>query len=125
MAGPRTPTAVLEFKGAFKKHPERRRKGEPQPKTPIGQPPKHMTVEAKKAWREIVKQCHPGVLTGMDRLTLEVIAGGIAKLRGNPKAPASERKTIVDLLGKFGMNPADRTRISIKTEEGAGDWDDY
>src|SRR5688572_24240769 len=55
VARPRTPTAVLELKGAFKKDPKRKkaREGEPVVEAPIGVPPKHIGEVAKSVWRRV------------------------------------------------------------------------
>jgi hypothetical protein len=54
MSRPRTPTAVLELRGAFKEHPERAREraGEPRPTEPLGEPPKRLKpADAMPKWR--------------------------------------------------------------------------
>ncbi len=117
MARPRKPTALLELAGAFKKNPQRKRVGEPKPDTPVGNPPSHLDKDQRKAWREIARQCHPGVLTGMDRAALEIVACSIAWLWKNPDASVTERKSVLAMLGKFGMTPADRTNLAIEPDK--------
>ena len=55
MTRTRTPTAVLELRGAFAKHPERKREreGEPRPTTLLGDPPATLTLGEKAAWQEM------------------------------------------------------------------------
>ena len=55
------PTAILDAKGAFLTHPERRRPNEPYETRPLGSPPKYLSDEAKKLWKEIAHNLPPGV----------------------------------------------------------------
>jgi hypothetical protein len=68
MSRPRTPTAVLELRGAFKNHPKqaRERAGEPRPTEPLGDLPKRLKPADKAAWREM--QEHGFWLTSADQL---------------------------------------------------------
>ena len=125
MARKNTPTSILEFKGAFKKHPERKRVGEPRPTTPLGDPPDRLEGDALKAWFEIERQCHPGVITGMDRAALEVIATSFAYLWNNESASTTERKSVLSMLGLFGMTPSDRANLTVPPPDKPGDYDDF
>ena len=82
MSRPRTPTAVLELRGAFKNHPERAREraGEPRPTDPLGDPPKRLKPADKAAWREM--QEHGFWLTSADQFMVEIAASLMAKHRG-------------------------------------------
>ncbi len=121
MARPRKPTALLELAGAFKKNPQRKRVGEPRPDTPVGNPPRRLDKDQRKAWCEIAQQCHPGVLTGMDRAALEVVACSIAWLWNNPDATITERKAVLGMLGKFGMSPGDRAGLGVAEKPDDGE----
>ena len=125
MARKNTPTSILEFKGAFKKDPQRERVGEPRPTKAIGKPPDRLKGDALKAWHEIIKQCHPGVITGMDRAALEVVATSFAYLWDNEKASTTERKAVLAMLGTFGMTPSDRANLSVPPPDKPGDYDDF
>jgi len=117
MGRPKTPTNILEMRGAFKKNPKRRRPGEPKPTKPLGNPPGRLGPDVKKAWREIDRHCVPGVLTAMDRVTLELLATALARIRENIHktdpdgkflVTMADLKSALTMLGKFGMSPADR-----------------
>ncbi len=125
MARLRTPSSILEFKGAFKKNPQRKRAGEPKPTTSIGPPPKRLKGKDRKAWLEIIKQCHPGVLTGMDRAALEIMAVCVASLWDNKEASITSCKTVFGMLGRFGMTPGDRASLSIAPTDKPGDFDGF
>lgn len=120
MARPRTPTNVLDARGAFRKHPERKRQ-EPDTSGPLGRPPAHVKGEVLKAWKEIVKSAPLEVLTGSDRLALELAANLLAQFRLNPvEFPAARLVRLEALLGKFGMTPADRSKVGGKKEAPKG-----
>jgi len=46
------PTEILDTRGSFLKHPERRRLNEPQEIRPLGNAPRCLTAEKKKLWGE-------------------------------------------------------------------------
>ena len=114
MGRPRTPTSILELRGGFKNRPSRRRDNEPKPTGDIGDPPKRLkTKDLKAAWREIVDICPPGVLTNADRLHLEIICYLLTEFRENPRDfMASKLARLEAMLGKCGLTPADRSKIS-------------
>ena len=113
MNRPRKPTSILEFKGAYKKNPQRRRKAEPKPTGKVGRAPMYLDKVQQKAWRDIIKQCHPGVITQMDRAALEIAARGLAYLRTTKEFKISELRGVMFMLGKFGLTPADRSNLII------------
>ena len=118
MARPRTPTSVLEARGAFKHDPQRRRPSEPVVTEPIGTPPHHLTAAQLLAWDEIVGYAPDGVLTSADRLSVEVASVLLAEFRADPAEMSAPRLLrLTGLLGHFGMNPADRSKLSIKQPE--------
>lgn len=120
MARPRTPTNVLDARGAFKKHPERART-DAQTAGPLGRPPAHVKGEVLKAWKEICKSAPLDVLTVSDRLALELAANLLAQFRTDAvDFPAAKLVRLEALLGKFGMTPADRAKVGGKKEAPKG-----
>src|SRR5437588_9372657 len=111
MARPRTPTNILEARGAFKKHPERRpeRENEPVDLPELGEPPKEFCPDQAQAWNDIVEACPDGVLTGSDSLAVEVAARLLAQIRTGSLLDTRLYSQFTALLGKFGMTPADRS----------------
>src|ERR1700687_5950467 len=71
----RTPTAILEARGSFINHKNRKaaRAGEPVVTKRLGSPPKTCTDEQKKIWREFAKIVPPGVATHADRWAVEIV----------------------------------------------------
>lgn len=118
MARPRTPSNVLELRGAFKKNPQRRRSpvvaaGEFNP-----EPPAHLTQDHVRAWHWIVKQIPPGVLTASDYSSIEMMAG--LQARAWLTGELDYIKELRQWFGQYGMTAAGREKISAKKPEGAG-----
>ncbi|WP_374349179.1 hypothetical protein [Chitinimonas sp.] len=116
MARPRTPTNVLDARGAFKKDPQRgrARAGEPEPNGPIGEPPERLNDSQRDAWAEIVGTAHDGVLCRADRLSVEMAACLLAEFWADPVAfPSGRLARLEGLLGKFGMTPSDRSKVGV------------
>jgi hypothetical protein len=113
MSRPRTPTAILDTKGAFLAQPGRRREGEPQPTGSIGSAPKHFNNDEKRIWREFVRGLPPGVGKSSDRWAAESIVRLKAKERAGT-IKGNELAQLTLLCGRFGMTPADRARISVE-----------
>lgn len=109
----RTPTSILKARGSFKKHPERRRPDEPQVTEELGEPPAMLKSNELQAWRDIVEHCAAGVLRKSDRIAVEIAASLLAQYRRAPgKFPSAKLGRLEILLGKFGMNPSDRSKVS-------------
>jgi phage terminase small subunit len=116
MGRPRKPSNVLELKGAFKHNPDRgeARADEPKPTDGLGDPPAHLSEEVRVCWLEIESLCHSGVLSKGDRLVMEHGSQLLAMLR---KENWEVHPTIMirfeSVLGKLGMTPADRSKVSV------------
>ncbi len=141
----RTPTAVLEARGSFKKNPQRRRAGEPTP--PAGRPliPKDLGRHGARCWRQTIDFLDTmKTLSKADKVELELFArayqeyreatadirtngivargttpNGITFERRNPAVMV--RKAVSELMLKmaadFGLNPASRARLVVQGEE--------
>lgn len=118
MARPRTPSNVLELRGAFKKHPERRR----QPVEPAGEfdpaPPDHIPRDHVRAWHWIVKQIPPGVLTASDYSSVETMAGLQARVWMTGELDYI--KELRQWLGQYGLTAAAREKIGAKKPAKSG-----
>lgn len=117
MPKPRTPSAVLEARGAFDKDPGRRREdfdaGAFDPA-----PPKYFKPKQKEVWNEIVSVLPPSVLQATDRMAVELAARLIAQFRAQPdeEVTSAQVAQIRTALAVLGMTPADRSRVSAKKE---------
>lgn len=111
-----TPTAILERRGAFAPHPERRRarSGEPKGKGDIGTPPDHFDELQQAVWYELIEQIPNGVVTGSDRAWLEVATRLMAEFRHSKKLSSSVIGQLAKYLGYLGLNPTDRVRLNVE-----------
>jgi hypothetical protein len=120
---PRTPTNLLDARGAFNKHPERRkdRKDEPVVTDPLGESPKTFTADQLQAWNDIVKMAPAGVLTKADTIAVENAARLLA-LERIGKASDAQGRRLDSLLGKFGMTPSERSKVSVPKKAPESRW---
>ena len=126
MARPRTPTNVLELRGAFAKNPQRKRPNEPKPEADVGVPPKHFDESHKAIWKEIKKNSASGVMTISDRLALELLCVLVCQFRTDPAGFSAAKMARMDsLFGKFGFTPADRSKVSVTPKKNANAFSDF
>jgi len=126
MARNKTPTTVLETRGAGKKHPERmrEREGEPQPAGAIGRPPDSLNETERAIWSEVASTLPEGVLGDTDRIAMERLCRLICQARYDPDNFTSAReKDLISYLGRFGMTPSDRAKITIPQQSQSSGWD--
>jgi hypothetical protein len=73
-----------------------------------------MRDEVQRAcYREIVRKCHPNVLSAADRAWTEIVACLLAEFRASPKAMKVTRLgRLMAGLSALGMSPADRSRAA-------------
>ena len=127
MPQPRVPTNILKLRGADKKNPKRmkNRGTEPNPKGPLGSPPRHLDGLQKKCWRELVKIAPAGVFANCDRWAVEIACVLMAEFRAAPQMMSGARLSRLDsLLGRFGIVPADRSRVSVPVPKEKNPFDD-
>ena len=120
MSRPRVPTNILTLRGAYRRNPKRlvERAGEPVSDAPIGEPPEHLTGEARAAWGEISGLAPLGTFCPADRVAVEICAVLLAQFRESPNDfPAAKLTRLESLLGRFGLTPSDRSRISVAKPE--------
>ena len=126
MARPRTPTAILDARGAFKLNPNRRRDSEPVVKDPIGAPPESLTEQERQWWNEIVNRAPMGVLTSADYLPVIMAAKLMAEAMTDFAGMTPGRMArLHSLLGQFGMTPAERAKLSIPKAKEANPFDEF
>jgi len=119
----RTPSNILELRGAFDKNPQRRRE-EPTVEKTLGDPPEHFDEARRATWAEIVEQAPEGVLTKADRIAVEMLADLLARYRasmapGGDKFTSADRRDLMALLARFGMTAADRSRVAAPADKPA------
>jgi hypothetical protein len=114
MARPRTPTAVLELRGAFRRNPNRLkdRKYEPLVTTPLPEPPKYLAMAATAAWLEMKSRGY--WLTSADRFLVEIAASLMARYRVN-ELKSGDVSLLIGLLSKLGFSPKERCALNLPT----------
>lgn len=126
MAGRKTPTKILELRGAFKKNPQRKRDTEPQPEREVGNPPDFFDNKHKAAWEEIKNQSPPRVLLCSDRFALEVLCCLLVEYRNDHVSfPSTKLKCLESLLSRCGFTPSDRSRVGVGKQSPKNDFDDF
>lgn len=112
MPRPRTPTALLELRGTFKRNPSRgrQRAGEPRPTTPLPGPPVHFTKEQKAAWVEIAR--YGTWLTSPDQFMLAIAVVLLDKHRRRA-IDYKEIPHLISVLSLLGFNPRDRAKMNV------------
>lgn len=113
MSRPRTPAEILEARGSYIKHPERRRPPCPKSTMSIGHAPSYFTSDEKQIWKEVVKNSIPDILTSSDRIMLELFCMIMAKIRNRDIVKSSELSILVNISSQMGMSPISRTKLSI------------
>ena len=118
MPRPRTATAILEARGAFKKDPQRKRV-DPEPSGQLrDKPPEHLNPEQQKAWRRITDTAPKGVLHQSDEIMLDLARCLLAEYQRDPESMATSRIARLETqLGKFGLSPSDRARLGVSPDD--------
>src|SRR5215217_6407763 len=114
MARPRTPTAILELKGAFKKDPQRKaaREGEPVVENPVGSPPKHVSKPAALIWRRVVKEAY--WLRSTHRDVLEAFCVYKAAFETDPLSMKSAQVAqMMKAMTELGLTAASQTKVKV------------
>lgn len=81
---------------------------------PVGKAPPHLPPVERAVWAEIVRGAPDGLLQRSDRLIVEVLSRLVVRMRtSNPKS--SELNAVVNVLGKMGLTPADRSKLNLES----------
>jgi hypothetical protein len=122
---PPKPTKVLELSGAFKKDPKRKREraNEPTTKGPLGSFPVGRGLTQEDAYNWITEKAPLGVLKDSDEIFVVLVSVLLCKVMTG-KAKAADHQLLSTSLGKLGMNPSDRAKISIPAPKKRNRWAD-
>jgi phage terminase small subunit len=113
----RTPTAILDAKGAFIANPQRKRTQEPktQGASGLGRPPKYLSEPQREIWKELAKSMLPGVALESDRDAFEMMVRLTDMMRNRfDEMRAADRVQLASLWSKFAKNPADRSKVAAE-----------
>jgi phage terminase small subunit len=95
---------------------------------PVGEVGKYGigTTNPSEIWDELVSICPPHVLKNSDRLVMEIAVEYLRQFRESPASYSNERvRILISLLGKFGMTPSDRAKLSIPEVNNPDDEDPW
>ena len=114
MARLRQPREIAELKGAVTKNPGRYQNEVPKSTAPFGEYPTVRSTDPSACWQEIAAECIPGILTGADRIMMEIASNLLAEYREDPAAfTAAKIRLMISTFGRFGMSPSDRSRLGV------------
>ena len=119
---PAKPLALKVLQGTDRK--DRINPDQPTPIRPIGICPRDFQADERKAYKQIVKQCHEGVLSDADSIAVEIAAALLAEFRRDRRSfPANKLGRLEALLSRFGMTPSDRQKVCAVKKGAKDDWD--
>lgn len=106
------PREVAELKGLTKHNPQRYRNQPAKSEYVLGHCPEDMKESEKAVWFELETYAAKGVLTGADRMILEVTCSLMAEFRSDRWAfTAAKIGQLIGCLARLGLTPADRQKI--------------
>jgi len=111
MARPRTPSKHLKLRGAFAINPSRSRE-DPPGRGPFGMPPAELDELEQKAWFKIESEVPEGLLTGSDRILVEMAACLLAEFWRNRKNLKVIRE-FRQYIGHLGLSGAARAKLDM------------
>ena len=103
----------MDTRGAFLQNPRLKHDDAPTSTVPLGDPPAHLSHEEQDIWIEVSEQLLPGVGKESDRIAFEALVILIGRMRFG-LLKATELVAMVSLCARFGMTPADRSKISVE-----------
>ena len=110
------PREVAELKGSHKKNPQRYRGEVIKSEYPLGEAPSHMSEDSKAIWFELETYSLPGVLTGADRLLMEIVSNLVVEYRRDPdEFTAAKHGVLKGHMATLGLNPSDRQKFTTDT----------
>lgn len=119
MAGrPRTPAKILELRGSWKAHPERRRE-DIEGNGPFDpHPPANLPQELAGCWRDVVRQINPQILTGSDATSVETMARLLLQIRMTSDVVAIREYRM--WCDRYGMTATGRAKIPAQKAGDSG-----
>ena len=119
MARHAQPRELAALKGADKRNPQRYRKDAPKSAVPLGNAPDHLTATQKECWFELQSYALEGVLTGADRMMMELASKLLSESREDwAEFSAARMGHLVGILARLGLSPADRQKLGAVKEDG-------
>lgn len=108
------PREVAELKGLVQHNPQRYRKQPAKSEFALGQCPDYLDDGSKAVWFELETYAAKGVLTGGDRMVLELTCALMSEFRDEPrKFAAAKIGHLISCFARLGLTPADRQKIGF------------
>lgn len=114
MPRPRTPSNILELRGAYKLNPQRRRV-DLEGVGDLPAPPSCFTDDEREAWETLAAIAPPGTLTGSDGPSLAAMAILYARMLQTRSV-----KDIAELrawVGQYGFSAAGRAKLGVTKQK--------
>jgi len=113
----------MEASGAFDHDPQRRRV-DPETTGPLSiAAPAHLSAAEKPVWAELVGLAPKRVLAECDTYVVELTVRLVAKLRDGT-INGAQTGQLLACLGRLGMTPADRSKVTAQKETEGSEWDE-
>ena len=80
----------------------------------FGKPPDWFDEEKQQIWREIIAAAPPGLLQPCDHWAIELTVTLVVRCR-SPHVMRGDLKELESMLGKLGMQPRSRARITANS----------
>ena len=119
MARPRTPSKILELRGSFTRHPERRRSDAAGAAEFCREPPANLTPAEIAAWHRLVERLPLIALYSCDELAVVQAARILAALGDLPVTAPEYIKLDAALhrwLVQLGCTPTARTKLTTTVD---------
>jgi hypothetical protein len=121
MSANKKPMEIRKLHGTDQTNKHRNNENIPEPSSGIGPGAKYLSNGEREIWDEIVSISCPGVLGNTDRISLEIMCRLLYRFRfGDHDKDAvlvnlngAELSQLSSLLGRFGMTPVDRMKLSV------------
>lgn len=118
------PTALKVLHGTDHRNKQRQNPDEPEANG-LPDPSPTMSAGELACWNEIIGLVWDGVLSRSDSLALEIMARLLFEYRTNPADfQATKLKQLESFLARFGMTPADRTKIVLPRKAPSNPYED-
>lgn len=122
----RTASKLLELRGSYKKHPERKRENEPVVTEPLPKhPPAYFTSEQAACWKEVTELAPPGVLFKADGIIVEMVSVLLAEFRVRGASMEGSKLTrLSSEMNRIGLSPSSRAGLQV-AQPRKNDFDEF
>jgi hypothetical protein len=112
------PREVAELKGATRHNPQRYRGTPAKNEYPVGDAPEHLPEDARAVWFELSALSLPGVLTGADRLLMEIVSNLVAEYRRDPdNFKVGKHSVLKGHMATMGITPSARQQFTTPDDQ--------